>query len=691
MTPPAARAEAGEDTSTSPEVTEPTSGDGRSRVVIRGVSPEIDGGRWPIKRVVGEGVAVAADVFTDGHDEISCEVLWRRLDRAGRPIEDWHEAPMSFLHNDRWAASFTVSELGRYDYTVRGWVDRFKTWSHDLEKRVAADQDVGVDLLIGVGLVEEAADLATGPDADRLEAYAKALRGGASQSERAALAVSEELRLLMRRHGPRRFAVTYDRNLGVTVDRERARCSAWYELFPRSASPDPTRHGTLEDVEKHMLPYVAALGFDVLYLPPVHPIGESARKGRNNVPVAAPDDVGSPWGIGSHHGGHKSVHPQLGTLDDVRRLAGRCREYGLELALDIAFQCSPDHPYVREHPEWFRHRPDGSIQYAENPPKKYQDIYPFDFESENWRELWEELKSIFEFWIDVGVRIFRVDNPHTKPFPFWEWCIAGIKRKHQDVVFLSEAFTRPKVMYQLAKLGFTQSYTYFAWRNDKSGLQDYFTELTQTEAVEFFRANTWPNTPDILTEFLQFGGRPAFVIRFILAATLAANYGIYGPAFELCEHVPLRPGSEEYLNSEKYQIRHWDLTHPDSLRDLIARVNRIRRENSALHSDRRLHFHQVDNAQLICYSKATEDYANVILCVVNLDPSWMQAGWVHLDLHDLGLETGQVFQVHDLITDARYRWEGSSNYVELNPHVTPAHVFEVRAHERSERDYDYYR
>lgn len=669
----------------------PGTREGRSRVVVRGVAPEIDGGRWPVKRVVGERVVVAADVFTDGHDAISCEVLWRRLDRDGQPIEDWHEAPMAFLENDRWTASFIVPEAGRYDYTVRGWVDRFKTWSHDLEKRVSAEQDVAVDLLIGVELVEEAADLATGPDADRLEAYAKALRGGAPQSERAALAVSEELRLLMRRHGPRRFAATYDRNLGVTVDRERARCSAWYEMFPRSTSPDPARHGTLEDVEKRMLPYVASLGFDVLYLPPVHPIGVSARKGRNNAPIAAPDDVGSPWAIGSPDGGHKSVHPQLGTADDVARLAARCRDYGIELALDIAFQCSPDHPYVHEHPEWFRHRPDGTIQYAENPPKKYQDIYPFDFESENWRELWQELKSIFEFWIDVGVLIFRVDNPHTKPFPFWEWVIGEIKREHQEVIFLSEAFTRPKVMYQLAKLGFTQSYTYFAWRNDKAGLQDYFTELTQTEAVDFFRPNAWPNTPDILTEYLQFGGRPAFVIRFVLAATLAANYGIYGPAFELGEHVALRPGSEEYLNSEKYQVRHWDLVRPDSLRDLIARVNRIRRENPALHSDRSLHFHQVDNAQLVCYSKASEDHSNVILCVVNLDPTWTQSGWVHLDLHDLGLEVGQSFQVHDLITDARYRWEGSGNYVELNPQVTPAHIFEVRTHERTERDFAYYR
>jgi len=432
------------------------------------------------------------------------------------------------------------------------------------------------------------------------------------------------------------------------------------------------------------------MGFDVLYLPPIHPIGRINRKGRNNNPVSSDDDIGSPWAIGSAEGGHKSIHPQLGTIEDFRRLIQAAKDSGMEIALDIAFQCTPDHPYVKEHPEWFRWRPDGTVQYAENPPKRYEDIYPLNFESSNWRELWEELKGVILFWVGQGVRIFRVDNPHTKPFAFWEWIIKEVKSQYPDVIFLAEAFTRPKVMYRLAKLGFTQSYTYFAWRNAKWELEQYFKELTQSEVREFFRPSLWPNTPDILTEYLQTGGRPAFIIRLILAATLAANYGIYGPAFELCENRPLRQGSEEYLNSEKYEIRTWDIERPDSLKPLIARVNQIRRENPALARNDRLRFHTIHNTQIIAYSKTTEDLANMIVVVVNLDPHYTQSGWLELPLDYFGLDPQQTFQAHDLLTDERYLWQGPRNYIELNPHIMPAHILRIRRHVRSERDFDYF-
>ena len=475
----------------------------------------------------------------------------------------------------------------------------------------------------------------------------------------------------------------------MNVERAKARFSAWYELFPRSFASTPGAHGTLRDCMDR-LPYVAGMGFDVLYLPPIHPIGNSFRKGKNNTLAAGADDVGSPWAIGAKEGGHKAIHPQLGSLADFKRLVAEAKKFDIEIALDIAFQCTPDHPYVTEHPEWFRKRPDGSIQYAENPPKKYQDIYPLDFECENWQELWNELKSVILFWCEQGVRIFRADNPHTKAFPFWEWVIGGVKKDYPDALFLAEAFTRPKVMYRLAKLGFSQSYTYFAWRNTKSELIQYFTELAQTEVSDFFRANLWPNTPDILTEYLQFGGRPAFMTRLVLAAMLGASYGIYGPAFELCENVPREPGSEEYLNSEKYEIKHWDLEKPDSLRELIARVNRIRRENPALHSDRSLRFYPIDNPEILCFGKRTEDLSNVIVVAVNLDPHHTQSGWVELPSEELGLDPQQTFQMHELLTDARYLWQGKRNYIQLDPNSVPAQIFHVRPRIRREQDFDYF-
>jgi starch synthase (maltosyl-transferring) len=660
-------------------------GDGRKRVVIEAVIPEVDGGRFPAKRIIGEKVVVEADIFADGHDLLSSVLLYRHEAEAS-----WREAPMESLVNDRWRGTFTVNRLGRYRYTIQGWIDPFKTWRHDLVKRADAGQVEEIDFLIGAELIESASNRARKQDAEALKRWSAALRDrGRPPAERIAAALDQNLFLLIERYPDRSLATTYERELVLNVDRQQAGFSAWYELFPRSWASEPGKHGTFEDVRRH-LPYVASMGFDVLYLPPIHPIGTSHRKGKNNAIHAAVGDPGSPWAIGAKEGGHKALHAELGTLEDFHRLVKAARDCGMEIALDLAFQCTPDHPYVSEHPEWFRRRPDGSIQYAENPPKKYQDIYPIYFETERWQELWDELKSVALFWIDQGVRIFRVDNPHTKPFPFWEWWIREIQKDHPDLIFLAEAFTRPKVMRRLAKLGFTQSYSYFAWRNAKWELTEYFTELTQSEMREYFRPNLWPNTPDILTEHLQFGGRPAFMARLVLAATLGANYGIYGPAFELGENRAREPGSEEYLDSEKYEIRRWNLDSQDSLKDFIARVNRIRKENPALQSDRSLRFHDINNDQMICYSKETEDGANVIVVVVNLDPHHVQAGRVRLNFEDFDLEQRHAYQFHDLLTDGRYLWHGRENTVELNPHAVPAHVFRVRRHVRREQDFDYF-
>jgi starch synthase (maltosyl-transferring) len=647
---------------------------GRVRVVIQNVSPEIDCGRFPIKRTIGERVVVEADVFAEGHDEVRCRLLYAKEDKR-----TWDgQAAMKALVNDRWRGEFTVTELGVYRYTLQGWVDPFQSWRRDLLKRLQADQDVTVDLLIGGQLVEQAGSRAKGSDSRQLRDWARTLFGSGEKKAKVDLALNDDLSLLVDQYPDLGFAGQYDKDLRVIVDPERARFSAWYELFPRSWAAEPGKHGNFRDLEA-VLPYVAGMGFDVLYLPPIHPIGQTFRKGKNNSTTPSPDDPGSPWAIGSSKGGHKAVHPQLGSLAGFRGLLVKAREQNLEVALDIAFQCSPDHPYVKNSPEWFRHRPDGTIQYAENPPKKYQDIYPLHFETEQWSELWDELKSVFLFWIDQGVRVFRVDNPHTKPFAFWEWLIAEVKQRYPDVIFLAEAFTRPKVMYQLAKLGFTQSYTYFAWRNTKQELTEYFTELTETDVSEYFRPNLWPNTPDILTEYLQRGMRPAFMIRYVLAATLSSSYGIYGPAFELCENQPIRPGSEEYLDSEKYEIKDWDLDRPDSLRTLIARVNSARRQYPALQSNWNLRFHNVDNPELICFSKSTDDFSNVILVVVNLSPNYTQAGWVDFPAQDFHLDPSQGLEIHDALADARYTWYGTHNYVELHPDITPAHLFIVRA------------
>ena len=657
---------------------------GKQRVVIEGVWPEIDCGRFSVKRIVGDSVIVEADVFADGHEQIACRLLYRRSADPG-----WMEAPMSSLGNDRWKGEFAVGEPGEYVYTIEGWIDRFLTWQSDWIKRIAAGQDTSVDALIGGELVEQAAGRASGEDAGRLLQFAHMLRDIRDVTARNGAGVAEELAELASRYPDRACATRYDKELKVVVDPNQARFSTWYEVFPRSCAAQAGRHGTFRDCQD-WIPYISSMGFDVLYLPPIHPIGSTFRKGKNNEPRAEAGDVGSPWAIGSVEGGHKSIHPQLGTLDDFKRLVRKAKECGMETALDIAFQCTPDHPYVREHPQWFRKRPDGTIQYAENPPKKYQDIYPIDFETDDWQALWRELRSIFVYWVQQGVTIFRVDNPHTKAFAFWEWVISEIKQEHPEVIFLAEAFTRPKIMYRLAKLGFSQSYTYFTWRTSKLELTEYFEELEKSDVREFFRPNLWPNTPDILPEHLQIGGRPAFLCRVALAATLGANYGIYGPAYELCENVARERGSEEYLNSEKYELKHRDLNAEWSLKDFIARINRVRRENPALQADDNLRFHGTDNSLLICYSKATSDLANIIVSVVNLDPIHSQSGWITLDLTSLGLTEDQAFQAHDLITDGRYVWQGSRNFVELNPQNSPAHVFRLRKRVHTEEDFDQY-
>ena len=644
---------------------------GRQRVVIENIRPRSDSGRFAIKRVVGDVVTIEADAFADGHDHIVVLLLHRKKGSA-----EWVETPMESIFNDRYRASFIVEDLGRYQYTVEAWVDRFHTWRYDLTKRAAAGQDVAIDLLIGAALVEATGNRAAGGDQRNLLHAAGRLRGDADQRQRVEIALDQELLALMNRHADRGLATTHKPALEIIVDRPRARFSTWYELFPRSWSATRDKHGTFRDVIGH-LPRIAEMGFDILYLPPIHPIGTSFRKGKNNAVTAAAGDVGSPWAIGGREGGHKSIHAELGTLEDFRALCSAARSQGMEVALDIAFQCSPDHPYVKEHPEWFRKRPDGTIQYAENPPKKYQDIYPFDFECENWQALWHELRSVFQFWIDQGVNCFRVDNPHTKPFGFWEWTITSLKEKHPDLVFLSEAFTRPKIMYRLAKLGFTQSYTYFTWRNTKQELTEYFTELTQTDVREIFRPNLWPNTPDILHEFLQTGGRPAFIMRLVLAGTLGANYGMYGPAFELGEHEPREPKSEEYLNSEKYEIRGWDFDRPDSLRPLIAQVNRIRREHVALQSDWSLRFHTIGNEYLLAFSKRDERSRDFVLTIVNLNPHAEQSGWLELDLAEIGVSTDQAYRVVDLLAGTEFVWQGSRAFISLDPAVTPAHVFHI--------------
>ena len=661
--------------------------EGRKRAVIEAVSPVVDCGRYPACRIAGDTLEVTAAIFGDGHDHVAGRVLYRHASE-----KRWRSTGMRAMGNDVWAGNVALDKIGSWSFTVQGWVDHFDTWADDLKKRLAAQpdpnqpkesdipQDIPLALRTGALLLEETGKRARGADARHLTEVVKSLRWMADQNASFyENPITDEIREIAASYPDLSFATKHGTEFPVWVDREKARFSTWYELFPRSASTDPERKGRFEDVEA-LLPEIAGMGFDVLYLPPIHPIGTAFRKGPNNSVVAQQGDAGSPWAIGAAkapgvEGGHKSIHPELGTLDTFDHMVKAVREHGMELAMDIAFQASPDHPWVTDHPTWFKHRPDGSIQYAENPPKKYQDIYPLDFESHDWRGLWDELHGVFKFWVDRDVKIFRVDNPHTKALPFWEWCIAKIHEDHPDVLFLAEAFTRPHVMYSLAKGGFTQSYTYFTWRNTKAEIEQYFEEITKPPVTDFFQPNLWPNTPDILHDFLQKGGRPAFMQRLVLAATLGANYGIYGPVYELGENAPAKAISEEYLNSEKYEARVWDRKASHSIAPLITRVNQIRRENKALQSNGSLHFHPVDNSSVMCYSKATGD--NVILVAINLDPYQEQAGWIDLNLGYLGIPHGVGFDVEDLLTGTHYQWHDRSNYVALRPEVMPAHIFRV--------------
>ena len=640
----------------------------RRTVVIESVAPAVDGGRYPVKREVGAVLEVSADIFKDGHDALVAYLRYRRDgDRA------WRESPMHHVDNDRWAGTFTLAAIGRYRYTIEALTEPFRSWLADLEKRHAGGQDLESALGEGLALIRAAAARATtAADRTALGAYVGRIEHAASPSDAVAVAAEPELAALMARHLDRSEATWAERELEVIVDPERARFAAWYEFFPRSGTA-PDRSATFKEAEAQ-LARAAAMGFDVAYLPPIHPIGRAHRKGRDNALVAAPGDPGSPWAIGSADGGYTAVHPDLGTLEDFDRFVEAARRLRLEVALDFAIQCSPDHPWVHEHPEWFFHRPDGTIKYAENPPKKYQDIYPLNFQGEGAQALWEEMRRILEFWIGHGVSTFRVDNPHTKPVKFWEWLIRIIKDAHPEVVFLAEAFTRPKMMKVLAKAGFTQSYTYFTWRNTKQELIDYLTEITTPPVAEYFRGNLWPNTPDILHESLQKGGRPAFRTRLVLAATMSSLYGFYS-GYELCENVPREPGSEEYLNSEKYEYKARDWGAPGNLVDYVTRINRIRRENRALHAYTNLRFYPADDPNIVFYGKMTPERDNLVFVAVNLDPFATHASSVDVPIAELGIGDAQSYRVHELIGDRWYDWRGARNYVELHPNVEPAQIF----------------
>jgi starch synthase (maltosyl-transferring) len=656
------------------------------RVIIERIRPAIDNGRWPIKRTVGESVQVLANIFADGHDVVAAAVRDRGVASTEGPAAGgWRETPMTLgaPGTDEWTAVFTVGfEPGWHLYQIVAWVDGFLTWRRELQLKAAAGQELSVELLEGSLLIRAASARAgrlaaddetggnriAGEDRDWLLRRADAIVDTASASQRIQLALDDALRARMSRYHDRSRA-TISVTLRVWVDRERARFGAWYEMFPRSAGPDASRSATFAEAGAE-LPRIADLGFDVVYLPPVHPIGQSFRKGRNNALVAGPDDPGSPWAIGSADGGHTAVEPGLGTIADFEAFCAKGQRLGLEIALDLAWQCSPDHPWVREHPEWFRRRPDGTIKYAENPPKKYQDIYPFDFETEHWRALWQALLDVTLFWVEHGVKIFRVDNPHTKTFGFWEWMIDRVHQHHADVIFLSEAFTRPPLMRYLAKAGFTQSYSYFTWRNSKAEISDYFAELTQSEVREYLRPNLFVNTPDILHAYLQHGGRSAFEVRLLLAATLGANYGIYS-GFELAENQSVAPGSEEYVDSEKYQYRRRDWDRPGNINELVCRVNRIRHQHPALQVDRTLRFHATDNPELIAYSKVSADGGESLLMVVNLDPHHMQAGHVEVPVDR------DTFVVVDLLDDERYPWHRGWNYVRFDPGVRQGHILKL--------------
>jgi starch synthase (maltosyl-transferring) len=656
-------------------------------VVIESVRPELEAGRYPVKRIAGEHFTVQADLFKEGHDVLVALVRWRQSSPVGQETA-WAEAPMKALGNDLWTAEFPLARTGRYQYTVEAWPDLFATWASELKRKVDAGRDVRSELLEGAALLEGASERArpaSAEDAQVLAEAARKLKQPASP-ELVTVALGSDLALLAGRHADRSLATHYDRVLEVSAERERARTSAWYEFFPRSAVRDGKTHGTFQDAEA-WLPYIQSLGFDTIYLPPIHPIGRTARKGKNNSLKAEPDDVGSPWAIGAAEGGHKSIHPQLGTPEDFRHFVQAAESHGLEIALDIAFQCSPDHPYVKEHPEWFLHRPDGTIKTAENPPKRYEDIVNFDWMGPSRDTLWPELESVVLHWVEQGVRIFRVDNPHTKPLQFWAWLIRRVQEVHPEVVFLSEAFTRPKVMKALAKIGFTQSYTYFTWRNFKQELHDYLEEITSPPVSDYFRGNLWPNTPDILPELLQRSGPGGFRLRVALAATLSSSYGIYC-GYELCEGRALH-GKEEYLDSEKYQLVAWDLERPGHIREWIRRLNAARKQHRALQLYDNLRFYRSDNERVLFYGKRTPDGLSQVLVAVSLDPHAPQEALLDVPLQQLGIHPDETYQVHELMTEERRLWQGPHAQIRLTPEQ-PAAIWAVYRFRRTEQAFDYY-
>ncbi len=633
---------------------------GQVRVIIENVQPQVDGGMYPAKRTIGERVEVSADIFGDGHDHIRARLHYCNEGKS------WQQIEMTATYNDGWKAFFIVAEKGNYHFKVSAWIDQFETWFDGFKKKAAVHVDVHVELMEGVQFLKRL----------NLETKAKKLEGDYNNAIEYVL--SQEFGELVHGNPLIEFETTYPKEFVVRVEHAKANFSTWYELFPRSASLEG-KHGTFKDVIK-LLPRVASMGFDVLYLPPIHPIGKVNRKGKNNNVSSLAGEPGSPWAIGSDEGGHKSIHAELGTLDDYKKLIEESKKLNIDIALDLAYQCAPDHPYVTEHPEWFKQRPDGTIQYAENPPKKYQDIYPFNFETKAWKELWTELKSVITFWIDNGVKIFRVDNPHTKPIPFWEWVIAEINKEYDDIIFLAEAFTRPMIMDSLGKIGYTQSYTYFTWRVTKQEITQYMNELVEGPSRNFFRPNFWPNTPDILPFHLQHQGENIFIMRLALAATLSSNYGIYGPAYEFYDNVPM-PGREEYFDSEKYEVKKFDWKKTNRMTDIISLLNSARKHHPALQSTWNIQFLSIENPNLLAFIKATDDLSSIILTVVNLDPTGKQVGFVQLPRERLKLLDRINVKVHDLITDEHYTWMQEWNYVELDPFKMPFHLFKLEVHE----------
>jgi starch synthase (maltosyl-transferring) len=641
---------------------------GKKRVLIENVQPQVDGGLYPAKRTEGERVDVTSAIFGDGHDHIRGEVLYKKQNDT-----QWTSVELTPTYNDEWQASFYVPEKGYYVFTIQAWIDHFETWYDGFKKKALAKVDVTVELTEGVILLKK-----LGQTNASLLSIARKLEDK-KQETAIEFVLSDDFARIVHENPLRDNETRYEKEFVIQVEHRKANFSAWYEFFPRSSSLEDGKEGNFKDCIK-LLPRIAAMGFDVLYFPPIHPIGKVNRKGKNNNVSSKPGEPGSPWAIGSNEGGHKAILPELGTLEDFKKLVGEAHKFGIDIAMDIAFQCAPDHPYVKDHPDWFKQRPDGSIQYAENPPKKYQDIYPFNFESDDWENLWAELKSVFFYWIEQGVTIFRIDNPHTKPIPFWQWVIAEVQKLHPDVIFLSEAFTRPRIMASLAKVGFTQSYTYFTWRVSKQELTEYMNELIFGQSRNYFRPNFWPNTPDILPYHLQHQGENAFILRYALAATLSSNYGVYGPPYEFGENSPIE-GKEEYYNSEKYEIRHYDWKRTNRLTDIMSLLNKIRKENAALQSTWNLQFCPIDNSQIIAYLKATDDLSNIIMVVVNLDSNNTQHGYVQLPKAKLNLTDKINIKLHDLITDEHFTWTQEWNYVHLNPNKVPFHLFKIEIHE----------